>query len=340
MTSAGVDRVRPDRGRVVGLLTPAPRRPVRASRRGPALTAAAATTVSRTVVVVVILGSWLLPPWVVLVAGLVAGLPHGAVDHLVPRWWLGARAPRMVAVLAVYATTAVAAYVAFRAWPFGAVVLFLVVSAWHFGSGETGFADLRAGRMLPARVLRGATHVLVVLALPAMLHPDGVLPLLGAVLGTPVDLDASTRTALTVAAGVALVGALCVAAVELAAGRRAEALDLALLLALAVVVSPLAAFGAYFGAWHSVRHLARTLVDDPGNTADLAAGRLGPALRRFARSAAAPTAVSLVVVGAMAVTADGWGGFASHYLALLAGLTVPHLVVVAWADRRRVGART
>jgi Brp/Blh family beta-carotene 15,15'-monooxygenase len=285
---------------------------------------------------VAIVGSWLVPSWIVLVVGLVAGLPHGAVDHLVPRWWLGPRAPWMLFVVGGYAATAIASFLAFRAWPVAAVALFLAVSAWHFGSGETGFADLRAGRAVAGRPLRAAGHVLAVLALPVLLHPDGVLPLLRVVVDAPVHLPPGARTAVAVAASTGVVVVAVVFAIDLSRGRRAEAADLGLLVLLAVLVHPLAALGVYFGAWHSVRHLARTLVDDPGNARHLAEGRLGAALRRFAVSAALPTLASLSFVGLLVVVADGWQGFASEYLALLAGLTVPHLVTVAWADRRRV----
>lgn len=338
MTAARADRVRAASGRAGptgppdhGVDVPVP--PV---RRSSSLPAGAASSFSRAAVAVAIAGSWLVPPWVVLIAGLVAGLPHGAVDHLVPRWWLGTRAPWMLLVVSGYAATAAASYLAFRAWPVAAVALFLAVSAWHFASGETGFADLRAGRALAGRRLRAAGHVVAVLALPVLLHPDGVLPLLRVVVDEPVVLLPGARTAVAVAAAVGLVVVLVVVAIDLSRGRRAEAADLGLLLLLVVLVHPLAAFGVYFGAWHSVRHLARTLVDDPGNARLLADGRLGAALRRFAVSAAVPTLASLLFVLALVVVADGWQGFASQYLALLAGLTVPHLVTVAWADRRRV----
>jgi beta-carotene 15,15'-dioxygenase len=297
--------------------------------------ARAATTLSRLLVVLALVGAWLVPPWVVLVAGLLAGLPHGAADHLVPRWWLGPRAPRLAAVLVGYAALAGVSYLAFRAWPAAAVVLFVVVSAWHFGSGETRFADLRAGRALPRSRWRGSAHVVVVLALPALLHPDGLLPLLRVVVAAPLDLGDGVRAGLTAFAVLGVVLALLVVALDLVGGRRAEAVDLLLLLALVVATDPLVAFGVYFGGWHSLRHLARTVVDDPANADALQQGHLGPAVARFAREAAGPTVLALAAVAALWAVADGWEAFASGYLALLAGLTVPHMALVAWADRRR-----
>ena len=55
--------------------------------------------------------------WVVLVAGPVAGSPHGAVDHLVPASVLRERAPRVALVAGAQASSAVAAQLVFRAGP-------------------------------------------------------------------------------------------------------------------------------------------------------------------------------------------------------------------------------
>ena len=119
------------------------------------------------------------------------------------------------------------------------------------------------------------------------------------------------------------------------AGRRPP--ELALLAVTAVVAPPLAAFGAYFGGWHSVRHLARLLAEDPANAPELRAGRLARPLARFARAAALPTAAALATVLALWALAGGWRAFVAADLVVLAALTAPHLVVVAWLDRRARG---
>ena len=112
-----------------------------------------------------------------------------------------------------------------------------------------------------------------------------------------------------------------------------------MLLTVAGLVVPVAAFfGAYFGTWHSGRHTARLVAEDPVNAADLAAGRLGRPLLRFARIAALPTTAALATVLALWVSAGGWEAFVAADLAVLAALTVPHVVVVTWLDSRQRSA--
>jgi Brp/Blh family beta-carotene 15,15'-monooxygenase len=148
--------------------------------------------------------------------------------------------------------------------------------------------------------------------------------------GASAALPPAVPTAVLVtgtAAGVALAAGL------LARGRRLEAAELGVLLAVALVVPPLAAFGVYFGCWHSLRHVARVVAEDPANAGELAAGRLARPLGRFAAAAALPTLAVLVVLGLLWAAADGWRGFVATDVPLLAALTLPHVLVVGWLDR-------
>jgi Brp/Blh family beta-carotene 15,15'-monooxygenase len=194
----------------------------------------------------------------------------------------------------------VVAWLAFRTWPGPALLVFVAVSAWHFGTGEIAFADLRAIATVVAAVVPGS---------------DGTLP-------------AGVRTAvlaLVLPAAALLAG-------ELVRRHLLEAAELAGLVVLVLVVPPLAAFGVYFGCWYSVRHVARVVADDPGGAGDLAAGRLGRPLRRFAVRAALPTAAVLVVLSLLWSAAGGWRAFVATDLPLLAALTLPHVLVVGWLD--------
>ena len=296
-----------------------------------AATAASGAAVAAVVVVqVAVPGGWGDAAWTVLVAGLLLGLPHGAVDHLVPAARLRWPASRVAGFAAGYAALAAGAWLAFRTWPGPALLVFVAVSAWHFGTGETAFADLRAGR--PVRRRGGAALVVgsVVLLVPLVRGTAETAAVVAAVVpGSDGTLPAGVRTAVL---------ALVPAAAALLAGelvRRRQLLEAAELMGLVVlvlVVPPLAAFGVYFGCWHSVRHVARVVAEDPGNAADLAVGRLGRPLRRFAVRAAPPTVAVLVVLGLLWSAAGGWRAFVATDLPLLAALTLPHVLVVAWLD--------
>jgi Brp/Blh family beta-carotene 15,15'-monooxygenase len=133
---------------------------------------------------------------------------------------------------------------------------------------------------------------------------------------------------------------LCVIAVAVAllvrAGDRRGAGELALLSVLGVVASPLVAFAVYFASWHALRHTAR-LAADP-------VGVVRPAALARTFAAGLPALVVTIVVAAVCVL-----GFREHAvlstwmwvgLALVWGLTVPHMVVVARFDRDRQARST
>ena len=271
----------------------------------------------------------------ILVLGFLVGLPHGAVDHLVPFWtgWVRRRAVSMLAVLLGYVSVAVLTWAGLR-WA-GPVVLplLLVVSVVHFGSG-----DLMARRdeEPTSRPLSGTGLVVAVLARggpvvagPLLVWPEQADQALAAVQLTFAMPAPWVRTT------VALVVAACVVATALAglrSGQPGAASEVVLLALLFVAVPPLAAFGIYFGAWHGLRHTARLIARDPRNDADLAAGRLLRPLRRFGVSAALPTLVAGASAAALVVVAGQRAGLTGTVFTVLLALTVPHLVVVAALD--------
>jgi Brp/Blh family beta-carotene 15,15'-monooxygenase len=292
---------------------------------------------------VLIPGGWGGGSVAVLVTGLLLGLPHGAVDHLVPAWRLCWRPARLALFGLGYAALAAAAYLVFRAAPAPSLVVFVLISAWHFGRGETVFADLRAGRPVRPRPVTSLVLGGVVLLLPlarGLGDPDGDVAAVAAALVPGWNGAAPPGSSAAVAGTVGC--ALALGAVLLRQRRWLEVAELSVLVALAVVVAPLAAFGVYFGAWHSLRHIARVVAEDPANGPELAAGRLRRALRRFAVAAAVPTLAVLVVLAVLWSWAGGWRGLVATDLPLLAALTLPHVLVVGWLDRavaRQAGSR-
>ncbi len=304
------------------------------------------TRLSVGVVGAVVVAAVLLPAQVaawaplVLAAGVLVGLPHGAVDHLVPDWIAG-RPGRMwrPRVLAGYAATALLALGALLVAPVVSLLLLFVVSAVHFGTGEVAFDAERAGT--PWRpALRDVVPVVGLGGLPVAVplarwpeEADRVLAALSPEL--PALLTPAVRQGSLAVVGVALLGTVLVALVH----RRTRcAVEAGLLVALFTLAPPVAAFGAWFGGWHAVRHIGRLVELDPRNRDDLAAGRIGAPLRRYAAAAAVPTAVALAGIALLVLSAQrpDWTAAA---LAVLLGLTVPHMAVVALLDRRAIRPR-
>lgn len=277
--------------------------------------------------------------WLVLAVGLLVGLPHGAVDHLVPSWEAGEGVGRPSFVLvAGYVAIAAVAFTALQVAPLTVAAGFLVVSAWHFGTGDVVVHERDAGRLPVPRWVAAVAFGLPPIALPIAVHADTVAPVLtGLAPGLAVLTDDGVRATML---AVTILFVAVVAFVALTAGRTAMVVDLLVLLVTFVLTPPLLAFAVYFGLWHAARHVARLLELDPRNDAELARGLVLAPLGRFARSAAWPTLVSVVVLLGLWWGAGGAQGMVEAHLGLLVALTMPHVGLVAWLDRRpRPGRR-
>lgn len=267
-------------------------------------------------------------------AGLLLGLPHGAVDHLVAARL--ARRPWPVVALAYAAVAAVSWVLLATAGPV-ALVAVLLLSVVHFGLGELEVvrevSGWRPGPVVSVAVaLAGAGALLLPLARAGPLLVDvgtAVSPGLGPLLGEPV-VRAALAATWVAAAALATTAAL-------RAGQRQVAADVLVLGLLGAVVPPLAAFALWFGGWHGLRHCARLLLDDQRCASWVAAGDPARAVRVLAGRAAWPTLAATAVLAALLAgsvrAADPSRALATTLLLLLA-LTVPHMLVVLWSDHR------
>lgn len=274
------------------------------------------------------------------ILGVVLGVPHGAVDHLVPWWWArsdGVRrpaAPVLVAFVVGYVAVAALALTLSLLAPTPTFVVFLVVSALHFGRGEVITCAERAGRPVPGARQEWVTTLapgLVVIGLLLWARPERTAELLRPVSrwlagamspSAPIGL---TLTAVAVVAGLA---------VQLSRRRLLDAAELLLMALTFAVAPPLAAFGLWFGLWHAVRHTGR-LLDLARTDAVPAHRQWSAALRRLALAAALPSAVALAAILAMWVLRDIAGLQAE--VGILLALTFPHAAVVWALDRHEAG---
>jgi len=307
--------------------------PARLQLQGPDRLLAGAEQLSRAVLLVALAAGVLVQqlapgalqaagPALVVLAG-VLGLPHGAVDHLAWGWAQGEVRPRL-AVVAGYAVAAVGAVGLALLAPVPALVVLLILAAAHFAEGEVGWARLRGAE---PQWLAGAAAGAAVVALPLALRPEQVRPLLA---GLDPQLPGLLLAAPVRGALLALTALLVVAAAASTLRDRVRLAELALVVAVAALLPPLAAFAVWFAGWHAVRHTARLVRLDPRSRGDLELGLVARPLGRFARAAALPTVVALVGTAALVAVTGVTGGL---LLALLA-LTVPHTAVVARLDGR------
>lgn len=262
---------------------------------------------------------WAQPPAAVAVAAtalILAGVPHGAVDHRIARpllrpifgrtWF----APFTLTYLGVAA-------IIFAGWlvaPALSLLAFLAVSLLHFGTEDA------EGRGSIAMLARGGAPI----ALPILLHPDRTSRFFETLGGTE-EAFAFLR--------IATVFWLPVLAVFLLglARRRAplrEWAELAAIGAAFAALPPLPAFAFYFLVVHSPRH-----------TAELARRHAPSEARRGWRWAAAqslPLTAATFVLGAT-IFFLLQGSLEERFLRTtfwgLAALTVPHMIL-HYLDRR------
>lgn len=276
---------------------------------------------------------------------LVFGLPHGALDHLVPARLDSAISVRrsIATVVALYAVLGGATALLWGLDPVVGFVAFIAVTWFHWGQGDL-WLDRARGHAVDSR----ADAVLTVLT-------RGALPMLLPLITHPLDyagvFRATTRLIDPAAAGADLLDAVPIrfaAAVLLVVLIAAHALvrhrlgnpmgttmaEVVVLVAFFSAVPPVLAVGVYFTFWHAVRHIVRLELLEPDGAAGLARGDLLRPFGRFLRDALPVTlcAIALLAVLALSLRSAGLG----TYLLLIAALTTPHTAVVAWMDRRRV----
>lgn len=261
--------------------------------------------------------------------GIIVGIPHGAVDHLIPglalRNW--STSGHLGVVIGCYLLVAAVATTALLLVPDLSFAVFLLVSAVHFGWAETTYNAERDGGTVP-RFRDGwwetVAHGSVIIVLP-LWSAEGQLAMRPLV---PSLVDRVSAVPAGWAVG-AVVAVCAVGVIHLVAQRRVlAAVELTAVLALFALVPVFAAFGVYFGLWHAVRHTTRVMDA-------LAPGRpIRFQLRAFLRASALPTAAALVVLALLFASRSNAGVVMTGVCMLLA-LTFPHVVVIAVLDHYR-----
>ena len=291
--------------------------------------------------------------WLPLLLSLpLLGMAHGAVDHHVPSRLLKRPLTRreLGLLLAGYAGISVLLMGLWWLAPLLALGLFLLIAILHWGDGDLWFCEIINGRSAPRSTASLVAFVLarglLPIALPLLIDADAALHAFDGLVGLFGHEGALTITPLQRAIGLAVVGLVVLAAIGFSLRdnrgrpRRVVLIDVGELLLLSVffVLTPAVfAVGMYFLVWHSPRHILRLMACRPDQLALLERGRSLAALLAFHREAFLFTVVPLLGVAliAVALAATGASQIAAVSLAVIASLTYPHAVVVAWMDHRQ-----
>ncbi len=284
------------------------------------------------------------------------GLPHGALDHLVPARLAG-RKPWPGPALGVGLLYLVLSGLYLAAWfvsPAAAFGLFIALTWFHWGGGDlysllaltrSRYLETRGLRFLTLLVRGGLPMLVPLLAFPEV-YQTTAMSLIGLFdPGAAASLDPAFSPAFRLSVG-ALFAALALCALVLGHRRvrspedrvawRHDAFETALLAAFFALVPPLLAIGLYFCLWHSARFVGRLMLLDEASP--LRKGRLAPALLAFFRDAAPLTAVALLMLAGLYLLVpeppSGAPALLALYLVLISTLTLPHVAIVLWMDRR------
>ena len=268
---------------------------------------------------------------VIAVIALAIGIPHGALDHLVT---LPKSKPLVMALfVAIYVLVAIVAVIAILEFNVVGFIFVLLMSATHFGIGDAAFInemDRRGGRKakLPRAlyaIAAGSTPVLIPLVNSA--STDALSQVNPALIDWHQGFDQEILYAVTGFAIIAI-------ATLFFLHRKRESLDIALLLALALIAPPLIAFAVYFGCWHAMRHTARLTLTLDSSQRAFESGDSQGAFSRAVLPGLPALAGTFLIAGVLAVLGKDFSDdFFWMALVVVWALTVPHMAVTAKLDR-------
>lgn len=248
----------------------------------------------------------------VVVGVVVLGLPHGALDPFIAkRMWSQHPQFTQVRFWLLYAAIATICAAFWLIAANTALILFLLISAYHFGS------DWRDRGTQWSRLAYGTCIV----TLPALAHPQTVSRIYSALGATVAPIIVTTSRVVAVLAVVLASASLW----RQLRSRRQDAIELAFIVLGSLFIQPLLFFVSYFCLLHSPRHLLETA-------------------RRVNLTGIVPIARGVVpaLVGALALGALLWHFLPSHQsgdktlqivFIGLAAITVPHMLL-SEADKR------
>lgn len=271
--------------------------------------------------------------WQVIMAvtALAIGIPHGALDHLVtlPK----SRPLIMAAFVTIYVLVAVVAVIAILNFNVIGFVIVLLMSATHFGIGDTAFLNEMDRRGSAKRKLPRAIYAIAAGSTPVVIplvnskSTDALAQVNPSLINWHQGYDQEILYAVSVFAVTAIV-------VLYLSHRKRESIDILLLLALALLAPPLISFAVYFGCWHAMRHTARLTLTLASSQAAFAQGDSSKAFTRAVLPGIPALLGTFLIAGVLALMGNEFNDdFLWMALVVVWALTVPHMAVTAKLDR-------
>ncbi len=239
---------------------------------------------------------------------LLLGVPHGAFDiAVIQHRWSGPQRANLLVLLVTYVGLVVVVIGAWSVLPGGCLAAFLIASAYHFSGDWPSF------RQPVLRLVIGAA----LLSATAQLQQDQVRDIF--ILLTTIE--AATVIAATLhAVATPLMVVAGILAVQASRQSPGEAVEYALVLALALFLPPITFFVIYFCLVHSVRHV----IDVRHELRQIPTVVLLRKAAPYAGAAVAGTLGGGMMISRAGIELD----MLSMVFIVLAALTVPHMLLV------------
>jgi Brp/Blh family beta-carotene 15,15'-monooxygenase len=269
------------------------------------------------------------------IVALTIGIPHGAIDHLVT---LPKSTPlKMATFIFIYVAIALLAIVAILKWNVWGFIFVVVMSATHFGIGDSAFLNeldkykkSKSKKSLPVWAYAPAAGSLPVMIPLVNSRSTEALEKVNVEL---VNWHHGYTNQIQILVLILFVAGLVVL---IAFDRKRDALDLILLALLAFIAPPLVAFSVYFGGWHALRHTARLTSLLTKSEAAYQQNKVGKAFWSAVIPGLPALIGTLLFVGCLTLfrNDDLSSSFLWNTLVTIWALTVPHMMVTARLDRK------
>lgn len=284
-----------------------------------------------------------------IISAILLGMPHGAVDHLVPRYLSSYSTIKSIYIVSLLYLIAGGLYtIMWFIYPSIALGIFIILTILHWGQGDTYIvsmvfsADYIKNNKISSGlsiIIRGSLPMLV----PFIFHQERYLEIVGEIIslfdnGLGVFTYMESSSSPYIVSGILIVILMIYILASSHSGKEPfytilkDSSEIGVLVIFFALYPPVLSIGIYFCLWHAARHIGRLLdTDDVIENYDILYG-----IYRFIIISTPMTVGGILVVGLVwFVTGQPTeinDQLLGVYLVGISVMTLPHFIVVIWMD--------
>ena len=293
-----------------------------------------------------------------LISMVFLGLPHGAMDHLVPAKLSQATIKKSIESVSLFYLLMGSLYaVLWFVTPVYSLIFFILMTWFHWGQGDIyvlknfGFDFMTGSRIYSSvsLLLRGGIPMVV----PLIAHPEKYNRFLSSILTefsvktSSLEYLLSTELSLILSGFIGILGIVnFISGLNMVENKSNlkmwlyDNFEITVLLVFFFYLPPLFAVGIYFCMWHSLRHIARlSLMEDDKMIKLIQAGGKLDYIKEISKNTFKLTLISLIILAIslfLFVDSVAIETLIAVYLVFISVLTLPHVFVVSWMDYKQM----